>query len=99
MNKPAFFIIDVKVHNADGMKPYADKVTETYKAYGGKAIVYGGQAEQLEGTAPEGRIVILQFDSIEKARAWHESPEYQSIIGYRHAASEGNAFLVEGIAN
>ncbi len=98
MTKPAYFIIDVKIHNPEGMKPYAEKVAETYQAFGGKRIVYGAKAEALEGTVPEGQIVILQFDSIEKAKAWHDSPEYQAIIDYRLAASEGNAYLVQGIA-
>lgn len=97
MTKPAYFIIDVKVHNPEGMKPYSEKVAETYKPFGGKLMVYREQAEQVEGKAPEGLIVILQFESIEKAKAWHDSPEYQSILKYREAASESNAFLVEGL--
>lgn len=97
MTKPAYFIIDVNVHHPEGIKPYSEKVADTYKAYGGKLLVYRGEAERLEGVVPSGRIVILQFDSIEKARAWHESPEYQAIIKYREAAAKSNAFLVEGL--
>lgn len=99
MSKPAYFIIDVKIHNYEAIKPYAEKVANTHEAFGGKLIVYGAKAEPLEGKIPEGQIVILQFDNIEQARAWHDSDEYQAIIGYRQAASEGNAYLVEGIAS
>lgn len=98
MTNPAYFIFDVKVHDYDAIKPYAEKVAETYKAFGGRPIVQGSSAECLEGSSPEGRMFILQFESIEKAQAWYASPEYQAIIGYRLAASDANAYLVEGIA-
>lgn len=30
MSKPAYFIIDVKIHNYEAIKPYAEKVANTY---------------------------------------------------------------------
>lgn len=98
MAKPAYFIIDVKINDPEGIKPYQAKVAETYAAYGGKPLVAGGKVELLEGRAPHSIIVMLQFPSMEQAHAWHESPQYQAILGYRQAAAESNAFLVEGIA-
>lgn len=98
MANPAYFIIDVKINDPEGIKPYQAKVAETYAPYGGKPIVAGGKVEVLEGRAPHSIVVMLQFPSIEQARAWHESPEYQAILAYRLAAAESNAYLVEGIA-
>lgn len=95
---PAYFIFDVKVHNSDGLKPYQEKVESTYKRFGGKRIVLGGQVTAVEGHAPQGRLIMLQFDSVEQAHAWHDSPEYQDIIHYRHDCTETNAWLVEGCA-
>lgn len=98
MSKPAYFIIHVVVHDPDGMKPYQAKVVETFIRHGGKCIVMGGDAEILEGTIPDGKIVIVQFPSLEHAHAWHESPEYQAILSHRLGASTSQAYLVEGIA-
>jgi uncharacterized protein (DUF1330 family) len=98
MTHPAYFVIDVKITDPEGIKPYQAKVAETYAPYGGKRIVAGGKIELLEGTAPNSIIVILQFPSMEQAHAWHESAAYQAILGYRQAATESNAYLVEGIA-
>ena len=98
MANPAYFVIDVKIKDPDGMKPYQAKVEETFKAFGGKRIVAGGKVDALEGNAPHGKIVIVQFDSMAQAHAWHESPAYKAIIGYRLAAAESHAYLVEGVA-
>lgn len=98
MANPAYFIIDVKINDPEGIKPYQAKVAETYAPFGGKPIVAGGKVEVLEGRVPHSIIVMLQFPSIEQAHAWHESREYQAILAYRLAAAESNAYLVEGIA-
>jgi uncharacterized protein (DUF1330 family) len=42
-------------------------------------------------------LVMLQFDSVGQAHAWHDSPAYQDIIHYRHAAASTNAWLVKGV--
>ncbi|WP_153112089.1 DUF1330 domain-containing protein [Propionivibrio limicola] len=98
MSKPAYFVIDVKITDPEGMKPYQAKVEETFKAFGGERIVAGGTPETLDGDAPQGRIVIVRFPSLPHAHAWHDSPAYQAIIGHRLAAAESHAYLVEGVA-
>nr|MCA7001787.1 DUF1330 domain-containing protein [Dickeya dianthicola] len=41
---PFLFIINVAIHHPEGMKPYQEKVAETYPPYGGKLLVLGGKA-------------------------------------------------------
>lgn len=98
MPTPAYFIFDAKIHDPAGMQPYQAKVADTYHRYGGQLLVLGGQTEVHEGLAPQGVLVILQFPSMEQARAWHDSADYQAIIGYRLAAATTHAWLVEGLA-
>lgn len=95
--KPAIFIFDIKIHDAVALQPYLEKVESTYKAFGGKRIVLGDHVEVIEGDAPQGRVVMLQFNSLERAQAWHASPEYQALISVRQAGSETNAWLVEAV--
>ena len=80
------------------MLAFLGGITDILKAYHGTLLVGGGTIDAREGTPPQGSIVVLRFDSMEAARAWYESPEYQSIIGYRHAAAQTDAFIVEGIS-
>jgi len=42
--------------------------------------------------------VILEFPSVERAKAWWNSPEYQPLRAIRQRASRGDLLLVEGLA-
>lgn len=60
-----------------------------------RRVVYG-RFETLEGTEPEG-IVVLEFPTTEEAKAWYESPAYQDALVHRKAGSISRAFVVEGV--
>lgn len=96
MSFPVYLICEANIHDPEKIKPYLLKIEETLKAYGGKRIVAGGRIEIFEGTPPQGKLIIIQFDSTEKAHAWHNSPEYQAIKGYRLASADCNVYLVDG---
>ena len=81
------------------MEKYGDYRAEAPKSiaqYGGKYMVRGGAMETVEGEPTLPRTVVLEFPSIEQAKKWYHSEEYQSVVGIRHAASVGTMFLVEG---
>lgn len=96
--KPAFFVFDTKITDMDALAPYLANVEATYKAFGGEMIVQGGELEVFEGSAPQGIIVILKFDSMTTAKTWYASEDYQAIVAHRHAGSNANGWLVEGLA-
>lgn len=58
-------------------------------------VVYGA-AEALEGPQPDG-VLILQFPTVEDAKAWYESPAYQAALPYRKQAADYRAILVQGL--
>lgn len=95
--KPAYFIFDVKIHDPEGIKPYQQKVAETYEAFGGKCRILGAVAETIEGRSPEGVLVMIEFDSLAQAHAWHSSKAYQNIVPHRLASATTHAWLVEGV--
>jgi uncharacterized protein (DUF1330 family) len=76
---------------------YRRLVTPTLDKYGGRFIVRGGNVEALEGTWRPGRLVIIEFPSAERARAWWNSPEYTEAKVIRQATSEGALLIVEGV--
>ena len=63
-----------------------------------KPLVAYGAVNGLEGEAPDG-VVMLEFDSVEEARSWYESPEYQAALPYRIKCGDWRAFIVEGAVN
>lgn len=54
-----------------------------------------GAMTPLEGDLPDGA-VILQFPSVEDAKAWYYSPGYQDSSPHRRAAADYRAFIIEG---
>ena len=65
-------------------------------AFGGRRLLMGGPATAVEGTAPEGMTVILEFPDRATAEAWYASPGYQAILPLRTNNSHSAAFIVEG---
>lgn len=58
-------------------------------------IVYGA-TEALEGDAPDG-IVLLQFPTVEAAKAWYNSPQYQAAIPHRKQAADYRVMIIQGL--
>ena len=94
---PAYVIVDSRVTNPDGLKPYAEKVRDTLVAHGGKPVVSGANITVLEGDWTPTRMVILQFDSVEAAKGWYNSPEYQAILPHRVNNTDDRLLIVEGL--
>ncbi len=61
-----------------------------------KALVVYGKLETLEGEAFEGA-VILEFPTVEDAKAWYSSPEYQAARQHRLKGADYRFFIVQGI--
>ena len=96
--RPAFYIAEFEVHDPAGLKPYREHVESTLEPFGGRFIFRGGTIAPLEGEAPKG-IVVIAFESMEKAQGWYDSPAYREIRPIRHNAAKSRAFILEGTAS
>ena len=94
---PAYVLAEIEITNAEGYKEYSAQVRATLAKYGGRFIVRGGKAHVLEGEWPERRRVMLEFPTVEAARQWWDSPEYEKPKAMRQAASNGRLLLIEGV--
>lgn len=94
----AYVIFDITVKDPEKYEEYKKQTMPTIAAFGGRFIVRGGQMEVLEGNWQPNRIVILEFESIAKAKAWLNSPEYSEVKKIRHSTAVSNAIVVEGFA-
>ena len=92
----AYVIADITVTNPDGYAPYRPLAAASVAKHGGRFIVRGGAVESLEGGWLPGRIVIIEFPSMDAARSWHHSPEYQEALKIRLANSTGRVIMVDG---
>jgi uncharacterized protein (DUF1330 family) len=94
---PAYVILDVKVTDPETYSQYKDLAPAAVATYGGIYLARGGRSETLEGDWLPGRMVILQFPSLEKAKTWLSSPEYAPARALRNSASITRMVVVEGI--
>ena len=92
----AFVIAEIEVTDPDLYEEYRKAAASTVAAHGGRYIVRGGAAECLEGGWIPRRIVVLEFASLEKAKAWWASADYASAKGKRQRSARTRMIAVEG---
>ena len=92
----AYVVAEIEVTDPatyEGYRPLAGAAVEKY---GGKFLVRGGKTEAVEGGWAPKRFVILEFPSMERVKAFYNSPEYQKALAVRLKASTGRLIFVEG---
>lgn len=94
---PAYVIADVEVTDPALYEEYRKGVPATIAAYGGRYVARGGAVEVLEGDWIPRRAVILEFPSVERVKAWYDSPEYRPLREIRRRASNSRLVIVEGM--
>lgn len=90
------FIREGNVFNAAQMEQYANKASAIENKFGLKPLVIYGHMEALEGKAAEG-VVLLEFPSLEEAKAWYQSPAYQAALEHRKQAADYRVMLLAGL--
>lgn len=93
----AYIILDINVSDPAGYEDYKKLGPPTVSLYGGKYIARGGKSETLEGDWQPTRIVMLEFPSVEKAKAWLDSPEYAPARTLRHKYATSKTIVVDGL--
>jgi uncharacterized protein (DUF1330 family) len=97
MATPAYFIIELQIHNSEKFHDgYGSKVGNLILRHGGKIIVPGNKALPVEGSAPKGIVIVVCFEHIESAQAFISDPDYQRIAPWRRENATTRSFLVEG---
>jgi uncharacterized protein (DUF1330 family) len=93
----AYVIVEIDVVDPVGYEDYKKHASASVEKHGGKYIVRGGKTEVLEGDWQPKRIVVLQFDSMQRAKDWLHCEEYREPRKMRHRTARTNMVLVEGV--
>lgn len=93
----AYVIVDVSITDPEGYEEYRRQSAATVAAYGGRFLARGGAVTTLEGSWSVGRLVVLEFESVEHAHEWWSSPEYTAIKSIRQRTAETQMIVVAGV--
>lgn len=91
-----YLIAEIDVQDAERYAEYTAQTPAAIAKHGGKFVVRGGAWDAVEGQPPQGRVVVIEFPSLETARTFYQSDDYQPLIPIRQSASKGRVFIVEG---
>jgi uncharacterized protein (DUF1330 family) len=90
-----YVLLTETIHDPEGMKAYA-KASGPSLAEHKVSVLAVDDGEVVEGEWPGSRTVLLEFESVEDARAWYTSAEYQAAKPLRQAAADCNAVILSG---
>jgi uncharacterized protein (DUF1330 family) len=92
----AYVISMVRMKPGLALDDYRRLAANSIDRHGGRYLVRGGEQHVLEGSWASATIVV-EFPTVEAARAWYRSSEYAEALKHRDAALERDLILVEGV--
>ncbi len=93
---PAYGIALVDVTDPAKYQEYSKLAGPATAKYGGKFLARGAVDSIIEGKAPYNRVVVVEFPTVEAAKAFYASPEYGEARARRKDAADFNMLIVQG---
>lgn len=93
----AYVIVEVDVTDPEQYARYREAVPASLEAHGGRFVARGGETATLEGDWQPKRIVVIEFDDLESAKRWYDSPEYLEARDIRAGAATLRMIAVAGV--
>ncbi|MBU4263118.1 MAG: DUF1330 domain-containing protein [Proteobacteria bacterium] len=81
----------------DRFKEYLKVTPAIIAKFGGRHIARGGETMTLEGPEEKRRVVLIEFPSMEQAKKFYNSAEYQQARKLREGAAEGEMLALDGL--
>jgi uncharacterized protein (DUF1330 family) len=90
-----YWIGRVDVDDLDGYAKYVEANAGPFAEFGARFIIRGGPFDTVEGEA-RSRNVVIEFPSLEAARACYHSEGYQAAKALRTPVSRADIIIIEG---
>ena len=80
------------------LRRYAELTGPAIEHFGGRFIVSNTEPVVVEGESPSAHLSMVEFPSIEQAKAWYDSPEYAEARALTPATFRGRVLMfLEGV--
>lgn len=93
----AYVIANIEVTDPARYEDYKKLAGPAIEACGGKYLVRGGKSEVLEGKWQPNRLIMLEFESMEKAQAWWDSKHYAEAKAIRQGSANSSMVILQGV--
>ena len=93
----AYIIARVEITDMDQYRKYMERTPDLVAEFGGRFLVRGGETVTLEGPQEDRRVVLLEFPSLDQARAFFDSPGYARAKELRVGAATASFIAVAGV--
>lgn len=76
---------------------YLEAIDATLAPFGGRFLIHGAPLARIEGSWPEGDLVVIVFPDRAALEAWYASAAYRRIMPLRLESAEGDVVFVDGV--
>ena len=90
-----YLVANIRVKDKEKFAAFSGMAAPVIKAHGGKVLARGPGAERHEGSV-DGIVMMIEFESIDSARTFYLSDEYQAAKAVRDACAETDLMIIEG---
>jgi uncharacterized protein (DUF1330 family) len=94
---PAYLIVETEIHDPEQYERYKEASPGAIAANGGRFLARGGELAVLEGDWNPKRLVVIEFEDLDAAKRFYESPTYQEAKRLREGAAKLNMVAVQGV--
>jgi uncharacterized protein (DUF1330 family) len=91
-----YIIAKVNVTDQNKYKEHMKATPASVQKYNGKIIVRGGENETLEGDEITELVVVIEFPTLQIAKEWYKSDEYQNAKKLREGAAIASFYAIAG---
>lgn len=94
-----YVVAEIDVKDPEAYRDYVAVAFPVIQKFGGRFLTRGGTTIPVEGRPPAQRVMIIEFASLEQAKAFEFSKDYTDIAPLRQKSADSRLFLVEGAAD
>ena len=92
-----YLVADMHISDPGLFREFVEAVPATVEKYGGRYLIRGGKFEVAQGDWTPDRVVVIEFGSMDQAKAWYDSPEFEGPKQTLARSSNSNFIFVKGV--
>lgn len=92
----AYLVAHIRVHDKEKFEEFKAMSGPAIQQYGGRVLARNPAPDHREGDL-RGLNILIEFDDMDGARRFYESPEYTAAKAVREQAADTDLMLVEGL--